>query len=75
MPMRHPADIAIYPNDLEMLQRVFIRHCTANQCSMASTMAHGAASELISLFQAGIEDEAELDLILSRRSQPFRKAG
>ncbi|MBZ9922321.1 hypothetical protein LB579_32120 [Mesorhizobium sp. BR1-1-7] len=75
MQMHHPSDIAIYPNDLAMLQLVLIRYCSERQCSLDSAMAHEAACELMALFQAGIEDEAELERILSRHTLPFRMAG
>ncbi|MBZ9920853.1 hypothetical protein FJ942_07075 [Mesorhizobium sp. B2-4-2] len=71
----HPADIAIYPNDLEMLQRVLIRYCSDRRCSLDSNTAHDAACELMALFQAGIEDEGELERIISRRTMPLQMVG
>ncbi|MBZ9894290.1 MULTISPECIES: hypothetical protein [unclassified Mesorhizobium] len=75
MRMHHPADIAIYPTDLELLQRVLIRYCSERRCSLDSAMANDAACELMALFQAGIEDEGELERIISRHDMPLRMVG
>jgi hypothetical protein len=49
-----------YPDDMELLKRVFDRFCEAHQIIQGGTDAEEIAQAAMSLFQAGVFDEAAL---------------
>ncbi|WP_152536271.1 hypothetical protein [Mesorhizobium loti] len=74
MLFRQISNDAIYPDDLEMLQRVLNTHCTAGGFGLTSDMADAAAFKLILWFRAGITDDESLGNLLAREPEQFRKA-
>ena len=62
-----------YPNDLDLLKRVFDRVCAEIRCQPGSPAAEGMAVTLVHLFQSGRTTEEEL-LTGARRSIEFRLA-
>ena len=49
-----------YPDDLHHLKQVFDRFCKVHQIEANSTDAEMVAQATMSLFQAGVSEEAEL---------------
>jgi hypothetical protein len=65
---------AIYPDDLDLLKRVFDKLCTTNGYSPDSSEAEATAVRLLSLFQTGRSSEAAL-LEAAQPQTELRRAG
>lgn len=56
----------IRPEQLAMLQRVFDKTCATAHIVKTSPQAEGMAVTLFKLFKSGVEDEEELEDMLSQ---------
>jgi hypothetical protein len=64
---------AIQPDELNMLQELLRQWCEEHGCDLKDSRASAVARDLISWFEFGIRDRAQLNEII-RPLEPFRGA-